>query len=118
MTLSKADREAVEIELGRGRAALSEGNDGKARVCARRASGVALRAWYKATGRPDAPPAAQSLLNIARVDPALPGELREAAVRLTTSINDRENLPFSSDPLGDAAAIIALIESLPGPAGV
>ncbi len=118
MTLSQAERDAVEIELGRGRAALSAGNDGKARVCARRASGVALRAWYRASGRPDAPPAAQSLLNIARADPALPAELREAAVRLTTSINDRESLPFSGDPLGDAAAIIAIIEALPGPSGV
>ncbi len=118
MTLSPADTEAIEIELVRARDALSVGNDGKARVCARRASGVALRAWYRMVERPNTPPAAQSLLNIACGDLTLPGELREAAVRLTTSITERDNAPFSSDPVRDAATIIALIESLPGPAGV
>lgn len=118
MILTVADREAIGIELGRARDALSAGNDGKARVCARRASGVALRAWYRMTERPDTPPAAQSLLNIALTDAALPDELRQAAVRLTTSITNRDSAPFSSDPVQDAATIIAVIEGLPGPDGV
>ncbi len=37
----------VETELARARKACEAGNEGQARMCARRAAGIATREWYK-----------------------------------------------------------------------
>ncbi len=114
MILSPADRQTIEAELRRAIEALGQGNDGKARVCARRASGVALRAWFQARGSGATGPGdAQSLLKLAGGDPGLPQEIRQAAIRLSTAITERDRLPFSDDPVTDARAIVGAIESLP-----
>ncbi|MGH2523812.1 MAG: hypothetical protein ACRDH2_15005, partial [Anaerolineales bacterium] len=39
--------EAIEKELARAQEAREAGNEGQARVCARRAAGLAIRAWYQ-----------------------------------------------------------------------
>ena len=113
MTLWPAERMSIEAELRQAADAIARGNDGMARVCARRASGTALRAWSRAKGI-SAPPDAQSLLKLASSDPGLPAEIRQAAERLSTSVADRDSLPFSDDPVGDAMLIVDTLESLPG----
>ena len=113
MTLWPAERTTIEAELRQSADALAAGNDGKARVCARRASGTALRSWFR-EGRITAPADAQSLLKLASTEPRLPFELRQAAERLSTSVTDREILPFSDDPVGDARLIVDLVESIAG----
>ncbi|MBM2849365.1 MAG: hypothetical protein HW418_2307 [Anaerolineales bacterium] len=42
-----ADQATVERELAQAHKARAAGNEGQARVCARRAAGIALREWYK-----------------------------------------------------------------------
>jgi len=112
MILSPADRTTIEAELRQAQVALGQGNDGKARVCARRASGAALRAWFRAGGAAAGPADALSLLKLAAADTGLPGELRQAAARLSTAVTDRDRLAFSDDPVGDAGIIVGAIESL------
>jgi hypothetical protein len=113
MTLSDADRRTIATELERAAAAIGEGNDGKARVCARRASGVALRAWLAWKKQPAGPLDAQSLLKLAADDYGFPGEAKQAALRLSAAVTEGAGL-HSTDPIGDANIIIDAVARLTG----
>lgn len=97
----------IEQELAAAEAALKIGNDGKARVCARRAVALAAEAWLARhsvqAGRTDA------MAHLRRVqrDDSFPSSIRQAAERLTTTVTRRDSAPFTSDPIGDARIIIA-----------
>jgi len=111
MTLTDEEKKGISTELDRARAALSGGNDGKVRVCARRAAGIALQAYYRAiTGVPWSGDA-QSLLLRASTNPEIPPDARDASLRLTTSITQKDSAPFSTDPIADALAIISNVET-------
>lgn len=79
----------IEQELAAAEAARQDSNDGKARVCARRAVARATEAW------------------LAR----LPLPIRQAAERLRTSVTRQHAAPFTSDPVADARLIIAHLSS-------
>jgi len=107
VTITGEEQGRIRAELDRARAALSEGNDGKARVCARRAAGVVLAAHYRSKGEGEWSGDAQTLLGKAASDEALSPGGREAAARLTTSVTQRDSGPFSTDPVADALLIIS-----------
>lgn len=104
--MSSAFLENIEKELATSREAVRAGNDGMARVCARRAVGQAVF-WFKTKfPRPAWGSMAMHQVRMVCEDPAFPDDVRAAARRLTTHINDRFAYPFANDPLADAAAII------------
>lgn len=105
---------AVEAELSNARTALDLGNDGKARVCARRAAGAVLAAFYGTAGQG---PDAMGLLVRASDDRTLPDNVRAAAFRLTTRVGERDVRPFSTDPVGDARTIVDAVSARTGPDG-
>jgi len=105
----------VQTELDRARAALDEKNDGKARVCCRRAAGAAIRLWL---ARQPAPPewgqtAITQLRTLADQD-SLPAPVRRAAARLSTTVSKEHTLPFDESPLDDALVIIRHFQTSPG----
>jgi hypothetical protein len=104
-----ADAELVEQELSAAKAAWKIGNDGKARVCARRAVALAHEAWLARhciqTGCLDA----MGHLRRIQTDESASQSVRQAAERLTTSVPRRDSAPFTSDPIGDARMIIAYL---------
>ena len=116
--LSPQERSEIQAELRRALEAETAGNAGKARVCARRACGVALRAWHRAQGRAGLPADAQSLLRIASSGTGMPAGVREAAARLSASVTGPG---ISADPIADANALIAALTSggppVPPPTG-
>ena len=79
------------------------GNEGRARVCARRAVGAALALRWPAGTRANA----YQLLLRASADDGLPPELRKAAQRLAQRVNEERRLPHDEDPLDDARALLA-----------
>jgi hypothetical protein len=96
----------VERELAHARQARREGNEGKARVCARRAAGWAASAYYeRCTGR-KAPESALALLKWLQLDGGVAEELRNGARRLTAHVTPSHELPFEEDPLEDAQRIV------------
>ena len=95
----------IEAELTLGQAAAA-GNPGRARVCARRAAGWAIQAWYQQREGPGWRGDAMKQLLRLRADPAVPAALRAAAERLTTKVDYDHQLPFTDDPLEDARGII------------
>lgn len=96
----------IQRELATAEAALQAGNHGKARVCARRAVGLATEAWLEQHDRPWLGDAMEYLRRIQN-DASFPASVREAAERLTTSVPKQHEAPFTADPIGDANLIIA-----------
>jgi HEPN domain-containing protein len=96
----------IETELAQARKAREAGNEGQARVCARRAAGIALREWYKRRAGSGWGGDAMKQLQRLREDPLVPEEVRAAAQRLTTKVDLGHNLPFAEDPIEDARRII------------
>ena len=97
----------IEKELKRGRQAKEEGNEGMARVCARRAAGVAIRLWKDKRGRDIKwGTSAMSQLKTMSLDESFPEAVRKAAERLTTQQQHDHAMPFDNDPLEDAGIVI------------
>jgi hypothetical protein len=105
-------REQIEQELAKAAVGLQEGNDGLARVCARRA--VALGAQNQVQrGRPKQWPAdAMDQLRTIQEEETFPMDVREAAQRLLTNRTQSNQAPFSTNPIADARLILTFFEEL------
>lgn len=103
-------KEKIEQELENALAAQAEGNPGQARVCARRAAGWAIRAYYRRVDGPHWGGDAMAQLKRLREDAAVPEPVRAAAARLTTKVDFDHKLPFDNDPVEDARGIIAFVQ--------
>jgi len=104
----------ITAELDAARAARAAGNEGRARVHARRAAGIAAR-MYQAVYFPSGPRlnGFRHLQHIAR-DINLPEDIRNAAARLTARVKPDHTLPHDEDPLKDAALLVQeLLARLP-----
>lgn len=100
----------AEMELARN--ALEEGNEGMARVCARRAAGAALAAASRYRDWTSGTPSAMSFLEAASLDALLPAAVREAAARLRAKRDEKGFRAVTNDPLLDATIVINFFESL------
>lgn len=97
----------IDRELSAARAAWEQGQEGKARVCARRAVALADQAWLAAAGHPMWQGDAMAHLRRIQQQAEFPLSVRQGAERLTTSVTRRHDTPFTSDPVSDAGLIIA-----------
>lgn len=86
-------------------ASRSRGNEGRARVCARRAVGTALALRWSVGSQANA----YQLLMRAAADSGLPPDVREAAQRLTRRVTEAHRLPHEEDPLDDARMLLAFL---------
>ena len=99
----------IAAELEKAERARLAGNEGMARVCARRAAGIAARAFLArhAVRLPDA--SAYKALQALAEFPGLPEELRNAAVHLTTRLTEAFSLPMDADLIADAHKLIGAL---------
>ena len=97
----------IDHELAAAREAQAAQNPGRARVCARRAAGWAVRAWYQAREGSGWGGDAMKQLTRLRADAGVPEAVRQAATRLLTKVDLDHTLPFDDDPVEDARRIIA-----------
>ncbi len=83
-----------------------EGNEGRARVCARRAAGWAVSFTRSLNEEREIEANAYEMLQwlAQQADTAEP--IRAAAARLTTRVSLDHTLPFPEDPLEDARTIV------------
>lgn len=104
----------IDRELAAATLAWEDGNEGKARVCARRAVALAAESWLARLAAPLWRGDAMEHLRRIQVQACFPPSVRLAAERLTTAVTRRHEAPFTSDPISDARLII---EHLTAPAG-
>ena len=92
----------MQAEFEKAGQARARGNEGQARVCARRAAGIAVREYFLRRGQHIRTPSAYDLLNFLVEDPTLPDELRRSAQYLTLRVNEEFKLPVDVDLISEA----------------
>ena len=92
----------MQIEFDRAAQARARGNEGQARVCARRAAGIAIREYL--TRQAIRPPSssAYDLLNLIKNDPHLSSDLKQIAEHLTLRVTEEFKLPVDADLIAEA----------------
>ena len=95
-------QEQIDAEFERAEQARLRGNEGQARVCARRAAGIATREYFARRGETIRTPSAYDLLNLLIEDFSLSDELREIAMHLTLRVNEEFKLPTDIDLIVEA----------------
>lgn len=95
-------QEKIDLELRRAEDARAKNNEGQARVCARRATGIAIREYLTRKGTPPRTASAYDLLNYLKDDPLLSPNLRLIADHLTLRVNEEFKLPVDADLIAEA----------------
>lgn len=102
----------IERELAAAEAALKDANEGKARVCARRAVALATEAWLERLPVRKWRGDAMEYLRQIQQDASFPLPIRQAAERLSTPVTQQQAAPFTADPIGDARLIIVHLSAI------
>jgi len=92
----------IEAEFETAQAARARGNEGQARVCARRAAGIAIREFMTRRGTRPPSTSAYDLLNLVKNDPALSPHLKSIAEHLTLRVTEEFKLPVDADLVAEA----------------
>lgn len=92
----------MEAEFSKAEQARARGNEGQARVCARRAAGLAAREYLSRRGIHPRTPSAYDLLNILKEDLSLSPALRSIAEHLTVRVTEEFKLPVDADLIAEA----------------
>lgn len=102
-----------EAELRQAEAAREAGNEGMARVCARRAAGHALSEYYTRRELPFYGPSAYDHLRSLEELPDVPEPVREVARHFTVRITPEHTLPVEADLIAEARWLADTLLSLP-----
>lgn len=95
-----AQLKLITRELAAAAVAWSAGNEGKARVCARRAVALADEVWLAQWAQPSWRGDAMAHLRRIQQEASFPSSVRQAAERLTTTVTKKQTAPFTTDPIG------------------
>jgi hypothetical protein len=101
----------LKAEFDRGEAARARGNEGQARVCARRAAGIAIREYLERRGETVRISSAYDLLSRLIEDPLVSGEVKQAAAYLTMRVDKDFKLPADVDLLAESRRLCDLLLS-------
>jgi HEPN domain-containing protein len=92
----------LQAELEKAEQARAKGNEGQARVCARRAAGIAAREYFARQGKTFRTLSAYDLLNELVYETGISSELRQSAEYLTLRVNEEFKLPVNMDLIEEA----------------
>ena len=92
-------------EINRANEVRARDNEGQARVCARRAAGVALREYFRQRGIKAASPSAYDLLKLLLTLDDLPADVRQSAGYLTLRVDEEFKLPAGIDLIQEAQTL-------------
>ena len=95
----------IDLEFERAQQARANGNEGQARVCARRAAGIAIRDYFTRKGIRPPSRSAHDLLNLIKEETPLPPDLKRVADHLTLRVTEEFKLPIEADLIAEARAL-------------
>jgi hypothetical protein len=95
--MREAWRHQLETELADADSARAIGNEGRARVCCRRAAGKAIREYLSRRGISASEKSAYDLINQLTEMPDIPPDLKEICVHLTMRVSEEFTLPADVD---------------------
>jgi hypothetical protein len=102
----KAD---FENELVMAKDARASGNEGKARVCARRAAGILIEEYLKDQGLPIPGPSAYNRLQFLITLPGLTQRAIEICEHLLLRVNEEFKLPIEADLISETYELADLL---------
>jgi HEPN domain-containing protein len=97
--------ENIQREFERAQTARANGNEGQARVCARRAAGIAIRDYLVRNGIRPPSRSAHDLLNLIKESAPLPPDLERVADHLTLRVTEEFKLPVEADLIAESKAL-------------
>jgi hypothetical protein len=80
-------------------------NEGQARVCARRAAGIAIRVYLTRKGISVPSMSAYDLLNLLKEDTLLPSNMQLIVDHLTVRVTEEFQLPIDADLIAEARVL-------------
>lgn len=92
----------IQAEFERAEQARAKGNEGQARVCARRAAGIAIREFLTRKGTTAPSTSAVDLLNLLKEDPLLSPDLKLIVDHLTLRVTEEFKLPVDADLIAES----------------
>ena len=95
----------IDEELSRGAAARANSLEGRARVCARRAAGTAIREYLRLRGAETSQTAYDLLASLADL-PGVPEQARKSAALLLERVDENYALPPEIDLLAEARRLV------------
>jgi hypothetical protein len=105
-------RQRVEQEISQAWSAREAGNEGKARVCARRAAAILVREFLRRQGVDPGQRDAYGTLTLAASAPEIPAETREVLGHFLTRVEPGGRWPIQADLLAEVRALAETL--LPG----
>jgi hypothetical protein len=104
--------EQFDNEIEQAHAARLAKNEGKARVCARRAAGIVVGEYLARHGAPLQNPSSYARLKYLISIPDIPAQIKETASHLIIRVDQNHNLPIDVDLIAEAKILKeALLES-------
>jgi hypothetical protein len=95
-------QDELQLEFEHAEQARTKGNEGQARVCARRAAGMAIREYFIRRGTHPPNLSMFDLLNLIKEDSRLFPDLKLIADHLTVRVTDGFILPVDADLVAEA----------------
>ena len=95
----------INAEFERAEQARARNNEGQARVCARRAAGIAIREYLARQGIRPLSTSSYDLLNLLKDDPLLSPELKLIVDHLTLRVTEEFKLPVDADLVAEARVL-------------
>lgn len=102
METSKNWQARFQKEISRAENARLAGNEGMARVCARRAAGIVIGEYLRRQGSPAATPGAYDRLKILAERPDVSAQTREVSRHMLLRITPEHELPVEADLVAEA----------------
>ncbi|MCD6426390.1 MAG: hypothetical protein J7L35_12925 [Anaerolineales bacterium] len=106
----EAPRLQIKEEILLAKQSRQEGNEGRARVCARRAAGAAVKEYLVKKGISQKQENAIQSLLIFSQSKNLPIQVQEAVDWLVQRVNQDHNLPSEVDLIHEAGIVIQYVE--------
>jgi hypothetical protein len=95
----------IQKEFALAEQARARNNEGQARVCARRAAGIAIRQYLAHKGIRPLSTSAYDLLNFLKDDPLLSPDLKLIIDHLTLRVTEEFKLPVQADLVAEARTL-------------
>ena len=95
-------RERFDAEMDRAEQARARGNEGQARVCARRAAGVAAAEYFRRRGQAPTSGSAIDILGQLALEPSLPAQAAPLLTHLLQQVDTEFKLPARVDLIAEA----------------
>lgn len=95
----------IQREFEAAQRARANNNEGQARVCARRAAGIAIRDYLTRKGIQLPSRSAHDLLNFIKEETPLPPDLKQVADHLTLRVTEEFKLPVDADLIAEAKSL-------------